>query len=162
MTAHPEVLVQLRHGHCGRRGFSRSRRQHARNRFGQVGQVRRSPQAVACRKRDVEARRKPQTLLDVENLGRWSTAPEAPQGKPGNGPMLEPTLHGGTWARQAEKYCHRESPPYAFEESYRAEYSAVGKAHYMGKVSTEARSPERTLIPDMSDRISMSQPPCGP
>jgi hypothetical protein len=38
----------------------------------------------------------------------------------------------------------------------------VGKAHYRGKVSTEARSPERTLIPDMSDRISMSQPPCGP
>ena len=76
--------------------------------------------------------------------------------------MLEPTHRCGPCDRQAEKYYHRESPPYAFEESYRAEYSAVGKAHHMGKVSTEARSPERTLIPDMSDRSSMSQPPCGP
>src|SRR5437667_3767939 len=33
------------------------------------------------------------------------------RGKPGHGTMLEPTLHGGTWDRQAEKYCHRERPP---------------------------------------------------
>jgi hypothetical protein len=32
----------------------------------------------------------------------------------------------------------------------------------MGKDSTEARSPARKLIPDMSDRSSMSHPPCGP
>jgi hypothetical protein len=64
--------------------------------------------------------------------------------------------------RQAEKSCHRESPPYADGESYRAEYSEVGKAHDRGKDSTEARSPERKRIPDMSDRISMSQPPWGP
>src|SRR5712691_9491493 len=63
---------------------------------------------------------KPQTLLDVENLGRWYTAPEAPKGKPGNGTMLEPTLHGGPWDRQAEKYCHRESPPHTAGVSYHA------------------------------------------
>jgi len=38
----------------------------------------------------------------------------------------------------------------------------MGKAHHTGKVATEARSPARQRIPDMSDRISMSQPPCGP
>ena len=98
----------------------------------------------------------------VENDRVWSTAPEAQKGKPGHGTMLEPTHCGSTRARQVEEYCARESPPYAVGESYRASYSEVGKAHHMGKVSTEARSPERTLIPDMSDRISMSQPPCGP
>ena len=75
--------------------------------------------------------------------------------------MLEPQRRGGKRDRQAEEYCQRESPPDADGESYRAEYSEVGKAHDMGKVSTEARSPERKLIPDMSDRISMSQPPYG-
>jgi hypothetical protein len=59
---------------------------------------------VACRKRGVEELGKPQTLLDVENLGRGYTAPEAPKGKPGYGTMLEPTLHGGPGDRQAEKY----------------------------------------------------------
>ena len=148
MTAHPEVLVQLRHGHGGRRGFSRSRRQQARNRCGQVVPVRRRPQAVACRKRDDEERGKPQTLLYVDNLGRWSTAPEAPQGKPGHGTMLEPTLHGGTWDRQAEKSCHRDSPPETAGVSYHAEDSAVGKAHDTGKDVTAGRSPHRQRLPD--------------
>lgn len=107
---------------------------------------------MACRKRDVEELGRPQTFLHVGSVGVWYTAPEARKGKPGNGTMLEPEHRCGTRDRQAEKYCHRESPPYAFEESYRASYSAVGKAHHTGKVSTEARSPERTLIPDMSDR----------
>ncbi len=112
MTAPPAVLGQLRQGHGGRRGFSRSRRQPERHRCGQVVPVRRRPQAVAGRQRDVaEDRGKPQTLLSVANLGRWSTAPEAPQGKPGNGTMLEPTLHGGPWDRQAEQDGHRASPP---------------------------------------------------
>ena len=75
--------------------------------------------------------------------------------------MLEPTRRDASRAREAEKYWQRERPPYAVGESYRASYSAVGKAHYMGKDSTEARSPERKRIPDMSDRTSMSQPPCG-
>ena len=148
MTAHPEVLGQLRHGHGGRRGFARSRRQHERHRCGQVVQVRRSPQAVACRKRDVEERGKPQTLLDVANLGRWSTAPEAPKGKPGNGTRLEPTLHGGTWNRQAEQDGHRESPPDTDGVSSHAEDSEVGKAHDRGKDVTEGRSPHRQRLPD--------------
>jgi hypothetical protein len=75
--------------------------------------------------------------------------------------MLEPTRRDASRAREAEQYWQRERPPYAVGESYRAEYSAVGKAYHTGKDSTEARSPERKLIPDMSDRISMSQPPCG-
>src|SRR5215831_367544 len=62
--------------------------------MGEAVQVRRSPQAVACRKRGVEELGKPQTLLDVENLGSWYTALEARKGKPGHGTMLEPTLHG--------------------------------------------------------------------
>jgi hypothetical protein len=62
--------------------------------------------------------------------------------------MLEPTLHGGTWDRQAEKYCHRESPPETAGGSYHAEYSEVGKAHYRGKDVTEVRSPPRQLLPD--------------
>ena len=62
--------------------------------------------------------------------------------------MLEPTRHGGPWERQAEKYCHRESPPDTDGVSYHAEYSAVGKAHYRGKGVTEGRSPHRPLLPD--------------
>ena len=120
VTAPPAVLGQLRHGHCGRRGFSRSRRQHARHRCGQVVPVRRRPQAVACRTREVEELGKPQTLLWRENLGRWSPAPEAPQGKPGHGTMLEPTRHGGPGDRQAEKACPRESPPDTEGVSYHA------------------------------------------
>ena len=49
--------------HCGRRGFERAQRQHAPIRYGEEGQVRRSPQAVACRKRDVKELGRPQTFL---------------------------------------------------------------------------------------------------
>jgi hypothetical protein len=75
--------------------------------------------------------------------------------------MLEPQRRGGKRDRQAEEYGHRESPPDADGESDRASSSEVGKAHHLGKDSTEARSPERPRIPDTSDRNSMSQPPCG-
>jgi hypothetical protein len=88
--------------------------------MGEAVQVRRSPQAVACRKRGVEELGKPQRLLDVENLGRGYTAPEARKGKPRHGTMLEPTLHGGPGNRQAEPNCHRESPPDADGVSYYA------------------------------------------
>lgn len=63
-----------------------------------------------------------------------------------------------TTARQAEKYCEREMPPYAFGESYQAYYSERGKATYTsgvnklprtkGKVLTEVRSLQRKLAPD--------------
>ena len=111
-------------------------------------QVRRSPQAVACRQRGVEALGKLQTLLDVENLGRRDTAPEALQGKAGDGTMLEPTLHGGPGDRQAEQYCYRESSLEAAGVSSPAEYSAGGKAHDTGKDVTEGRRPHRQLLPD--------------
>jgi hypothetical protein len=78
-------------------GFHARRRQHKTTRMGKGGKVRRSPQAVACRKRDVEARGRPQQLLPVEHVGGWSTAPEARKGKPGHGTMLEPAHHGGPW-----------------------------------------------------------------
>jgi hypothetical protein len=47
--------------------------------------------------------------------------------------MLEPKRRGGKRGRQAEEYRQRERPPDADGESYRAEYAAVGKAHYRGK-----------------------------
>jgi hypothetical protein len=98
----------------------------------------------------------------VENDRVWSTAPEARQGKPGPRPMLEPTHCGRPRARQVEESGDRESSPSAVGESDRASYAEVGKAHHMGKVSTAARRPDRTRIPDRSDRSSMSQPPGGP
>jgi hypothetical protein len=39
------------------------------------------------------------------------TATEAHKGKPGDGTMLEPRAPEWNTARQAEKYCERESPP---------------------------------------------------
>jgi hypothetical protein len=80
------------------------------HRHGEEGEVRRRPQAAACRKRGVEALGRPQTLLSVERRRRGYTAPEARKGKPGHGTMLEPKLSEGTRTRQAEKYCHRERP----------------------------------------------------
>jgi Reverse transcriptase (RNA-dependent DNA polymerase) len=80
VTAPPEGLGQLRHGDCGRRGFERARRQHAPIRYGEEGQVRRSPQAVAGRQRDVEARGKPQRLLlgrEVEEYCQRESPPQA-------------------------------------------------------------------------------------
>jgi RNA-directed DNA polymerase len=62
--------------------------------------------------------------------------------------MPEPTPGGGKLPREAEEYCHRGSPPEAYGESYHAEYSEVGKAHYRGKGVTGVRRPHRTLLPD--------------
>ena len=62
--------------------------------------------------------------------------------------MLDPTLHGGPWDRQAAQYGHRASPPDTEGVSSHAEYSAVGKAHSRGKDVTEGRSPPRHLLPD--------------
>ena len=68
-AAFPAVLVQLRPGSCGRRGFSRARRHPAPIRQGEEGQVRRSPQAVAGRKSGVEARGRPQPFLPGKTTG---------------------------------------------------------------------------------------------
>jgi group II intron reverse transcriptase/maturase len=71
--------------------------------------------------------------------------------------MPEPKHKHVTMPRQAEKYCEREIPPYAFGESYQAYYSERGKATYTsgvnelprtkGKVLTEVRSLQRKLVP---------------
>jgi hypothetical protein len=63
--------------------------------------------------------------------------------------MLEPGLCGGTHARPAETSRHRDHPLHAPGVSYHAEYSAGGKAYYMGQDMTEVRSPPRTRLPDM-------------
>jgi hypothetical protein len=50
---------------------------------------------------------------------------------------------------KAGKYCDRERLPQTMGESYHAEYSEMGKAHYMGKAVTEVRSLQRKLMPDI-------------
>ena len=121
MTAHPEVLVQLRNERVAdAEGFNAHRRLHKSIRCGEDVKVRRSPQAVACRKRDVEELGRPSRLLRVGSRAVWYTATEARKGKPGDGTMLEPERRGGRLDRQAEEYCDRESPPDAERESYRA------------------------------------------
>jgi len=115
------VLVQLRNRLVAdAEGFNAHRRLHKSIRLGEDAKVRRSPQAVACRKRDVEELGRPQKLLRVESVGGWYTAIEAREGKPGNGTMPEPERRRGTRSREAEEYCDRESPPDACGESYRA------------------------------------------
>lgn len=69
MTAHPEVLVQLRDelvADAG--GFEHYRRQHKNIRSGEEGKVRRSRQAVACRKRYAEELGMPYRLLPREKM----------------------------------------------------------------------------------------------
>src|SRR5712691_7938301 len=62
--------------------------------------------------------------------------------------------------RQAEEYCLTGKA--SRMRLMRAECSEVGKVHDRGKVSTEARSPKRQLIKDMSCRIIINQYPHGP
>ena len=101
MTAHPEVLVQLRDTRVAdAEGFNAHRRLHESIRVGEDAKVRRSPQAAACRKRDVEELGRPQRLLRMESVGDWYTALEAREGKPGHRTMLEPKRPYGT-LRQA-------------------------------------------------------------
>jgi hypothetical protein len=121
VTAHPEVLVQLRNKLVAdAEGFHAHRRPHKSIRMGEDAKVRRSPQVAACRKRDVEELGRPQRLLRVESVGDWYTALEAREGKPGHGTMPEPQLRRGTRIRQAEEYGERENPPDASGESYHA------------------------------------------
>ena len=78
MTAHPEVLVQLRDERVAdAEGINDHRRQHKIIRFGEDVKVRRSPQAVACRKRYVEELGRPHRLLPVGSAGVGYTAIEA-------------------------------------------------------------------------------------
>jgi hypothetical protein len=81
VAAHPEVLVQLRDELVAdAEGFNVHRRQHEIIRFGEDEKVRRSPQAVACRKRCVEELGRPHRLLLVGSAGVGYTANEARRG----------------------------------------------------------------------------------
>jgi hypothetical protein len=64
VTAHPEVLVQLRETLVAdAEGFNAHRRLHKSIRVGEDAKVRRSPQAAACRKRYVKELGRPHRLL---------------------------------------------------------------------------------------------------
>ena len=77
MAAHPEVLVQLRDELVAdAEGFDDHRRQHEIIRFGEDEKVRRSPQAVACRKRYVQELGRPHGLLSEEQTGRQRSTVE--------------------------------------------------------------------------------------
>jgi len=99
VNAHPEVLVQLRNLLVAdAEGFNEHRRQHRNVRNGKDVEVRRSPQAVACRKRYVGELGKPQRLPTGEEMGVGHTATKARKGKPGNRTMR--SLSGqGTYER---------------------------------------------------------------
>jgi hypothetical protein len=121
VTAHPEVLVQLRDKLAAdAEGFNAHRRPHKSIRLGEDVKVRRSPQAAACRKRYVEELGRPHRLLRGGSVGGWYTAMEAREGKPGNRTRPEPERRREKPVRQAEEYCKRESPPEASGESYQA------------------------------------------
>ena len=63
-------------------GFNVHRRQHRSIRFGKGVEVRRSPQAVACRKRYTEELGKPQRAPIVRTAVERYTVIEAMKGKP--------------------------------------------------------------------------------
>jgi hypothetical protein len=88
---------------------------------GEGVEVRRSPQAVACRNRYVEELGRPHRLLAVGRVVVGHTDIEARRGKPGNGAMPEPkAANCNAENRKAEKYCERERLPHADGESYQA------------------------------------------
>jgi hypothetical protein len=102
-------------------GCNAHRRQHQSIRVGEDGKVRRSPQAVACRKRGAQELGKPQRLLGgktpqqygLQLLRHGRGTPDTEQ----CWNLGDAVDHG---ARQAEQYWQRERPPYALGESYRA------------------------------------------
>jgi hypothetical protein len=78
-------------------GFHAHRRQDKTIRVGEDGKVRRRPQAMAGRQRDVKERGRPPTFLPMSSNGVGSTACEARQGQPGDGTMLAPARRWGPW-----------------------------------------------------------------
>ncbi|MGD9825050.1 hypothetical protein [Desulfobacter sp.] len=125
---HPEVLVQLRESNPRTpRVLTVAEGNTEASAIGEDVEVRRSPQAVACRKIYAVELGKPQRFQEImvhytpEMLGAdsWWEGNRIPDG----------SLH-------------------ANGVSYQAYYSEVGKAHYMGKDLTEVRSLQRKLVPD--------------
>ena len=111
-------------------------------------QGRRSPQAMAGRKRDGEERGRPPQRRHGQRDGIRSTAPEARQGQPGASTRLDPPRRGATRGREAEASGQRASPRPAAGASDHAEDAEVGQAHDRGKDVPDGRSPHRPLLPD--------------
>ena len=110
------MLVQLRNKLVAdAEGFNVHRRQHRSIQFGEDVEVRRSPQAVACRKRYVGEPGKPQEFLDeVEHRSRqgWRHARED---------VPETVVRSGGSARQGGMRVGRQGGwPYANGVSYQA------------------------------------------
>lgn len=87
---------------------------------GEGVEVRRSPQAVACRKRYVGELGKPQRLPSVGKMSTRHGAIEARRGNPETELCASLTIHRKDRAGQAEKYWQRERPPHAAGVSYQA------------------------------------------
>ena len=103
MTAHPEVLVQLRKGFAHAEGLNAPEGNTIPPTWRGGG----GPPASSGHGMQEERRRRTWEAPDVpavENDGVWSTAPEARKGKPGHRTMLEPTHCGSPRDRQVEEY----------------------------------------------------------
>ncbi len=105
--------------------------------IGENVEVRRSPQAVACKKRCAVELGKPQRFQEIWS---WMNRVEGTM-KPNSSEIKEQKPWWETcWSASV--------PPEADGVSYQAYYSEVWKAHYTGKDLTEVRSPQRKLVPD--------------
>ena len=128
MVVHPEVLVQLRESNPRTpRVLTLAEGKTEASVTGEDVEVRRSQQAVACKKRCAVELGKPQRFQEI--MVHYTSE------------MLE----AGSWW---EGNRNADDPLHADGVSYQAYYSEVGKAHYMGKDLTEVRSPQRKLVPD--------------
>ena len=105
--------------------------------IGENVEIRRSPQAVACKKRYAVELGKPQRFQDI-----WTWVDNVQGIMKPNSPEIEEQK---PWW---ETCWTPDVPLHADGVSYQAYYSEVGKAHYKGKDLTEVRSPQRKLVPD--------------
>ena len=101
-------------------GFNAHRRQHKTTRIGKGGKVRRSPQAVACRKRDVEELGRPHTFLPKETTMYGIQLLRHGRGNPETDQCWNLRIDTDQGVRQAAQNWEQACPPYAYGESYRA------------------------------------------
>ena len=123
MTAHPEVLVQLRDELVAdAEGFNDHRRQYKIIRNGLDVKVRRSPQAVACRKRCTQELGRPLSLPDLHR-GRIS---EPCKGKVTDGLW---GILSGIVLRAWESHVHGEGPDGSTQPAKETCTGHVGSEH---------------------------------
>jgi hypothetical protein len=89
-------------------------------RKGEDAKVRRSPQAVACRKRCVEELGRPRGLLTAGRSSYGMRLMRHGRGNPETELCRNLSDETGKRSREAEEYCERESLPHADGESYQA------------------------------------------